>query len=434
MGLKIALVSPYYLFLECFRLSEDAEINAFLAEKARFHRAYSPSDSLLQIAAITPPEHKLVYMDDQFANINTHADIDIAAFTVTTISAPRAYKLAQKFKKNGIYTIMGGVHPTFCPDEAKKFADTIVIGDADIAWRQFLKDFEKGKPKKVYEQGCVADIKNLPKPKIGLLSKKWYYRKIFNKEAYTIFTTFGCNRFCKFCVNCLKPGYGKIHKKKLSQIEAEIQQVAAYSNNFIIIFCDDNCFIDLDHMSDIIKMLTRMKIRWVAPGDIAVANHPKVLKLIEKSDCALLCVGFESIKKENLKWVAPWKAKFIDTYKERIGIFRDYGINITGSFIAGFEHDTDSVFREIFDFSMESKLTTTVVGIATPYPGTPFRDDLIQKGLLNKKAGWDMYTGMNLLYKHPKIEKQKLYSELLWFLKEVEKPYVQNHLNSITFR
>lgn len=430
--MKIALVSPYSLYRPNFKIAGDDRINDYIIKGMRFSKAYTPSDSLLQLAAMTPLKHQLVYMDDQYSSINTSIGVDIAAITIFTINADRAYEVAKQFRKKGVYVVVGGIHPTFCPDEALKHADTVVVGDADNIWGQFLKDFESKKAKKIYNGG-VGDIQKRSPLKLDLLSRKMYYRNSFNKEVYSLYTSIGCNRFCKFCTNCQKPGYRKIYKKNVSQIKKELDTLTKFSNNFRLAISDDNAFIGIDHITKVLELIKKYKIRWMGPADISISDHPKLLKLIKESGCTQLCFGLESLNPENLRWLAPWKAKFVRTYKERIKKIRDFGINPMGSFLVGLDFDKKSVFQEVIDFFMEANLIAVAAGVLTPYPGTLFRDKLINDKNLDLKAPWTDYTGVNLLYKHPEFTKKEMYDGYMWFLKQVDLPEVKNHIKKVTF-
>ena len=43
----------------------------------------------------------------------------------------------------GIPVVMGGMHVTACPEEAKQHCDAVVTGEAEGVWPQVLADFMK---------------------------------------------------------------------------------------------------------------------------------------------------------------------------------------------------------------------------------------------------------------------------------------------------
>ena len=58
-----------------------------------------------------------------------------------TCYAPRAYEIATEFRKRGKSVVLGGVHPTYCPEEALRFCDAIVCGEAEDLWPEVVADF-----------------------------------------------------------------------------------------------------------------------------------------------------------------------------------------------------------------------------------------------------------------------------------------------------
>ena len=431
--MKIAFIAPYGLFVDSCRLSEDSRIDAFLKMRGPDAKAYSPCDSLLQLAALTPSEHEIFYMDDQYGNVDISADIDIAAISLVTSSADRGYEIADEFRSKGIHVVMGGIHTTLAPEDAKNHADTVITGDADHAWPQFLSDFMSGKSLPRYDGGC-SDIKKLPPPKISLLTRDQYFRKSIQTEQYSIHCSSGCTRACKYCSNWMRPGCDKYQWKSLDQIEAELKQIVDYSDNFCLLISDDNLFLDVKYAKKVLELIRSYNISWFAPAEISIAKDDELLALIKDSGCLFLCIGFESLDERNLKWLAPWKAKQVKGYDSGIKRIREYGINVMGSFMIGMDYDTPSTFRNVFDFFMLNELSIATLAILTPFPGTLLRDKLIDENRLDLDAPWGDYTTYNLLFDHPNLSKEEIYDGVHWFMEKTSSPEVVEHIKRISLR
>ena len=108
--------------------------------------------SLPLIAALTPDRHTVTIIDENIEDYNHAADYDIVGFTAMTWQAPRVYRLAERYRKRGVYTVMGGIHATMLPDEAAQHVDSVIAGEAENTWREFLADFEAKKPRKHLQQ------------------------------------------------------------------------------------------------------------------------------------------------------------------------------------------------------------------------------------------------------------------------------------------
>ena len=101
-----------------------------------------PQLALYLIEGLTPKEHEVKIVEEEFKALNIDEDCDLVGISAMTANAPRAYYLAQEFKKRGKSVVLGGVHPTILPDEALQYADSVVIGEAEGVWGQLLEDFQ----------------------------------------------------------------------------------------------------------------------------------------------------------------------------------------------------------------------------------------------------------------------------------------------------
>ena len=92
---------------------------------------------------------------------------DMVGFTVLTPQAPWVYEMADKLRASGRKVVLGGIHVTALPDEAKEHADAIVLGEAETVWKDLLNDAAKNRLKTIYE-GTFPDLVNLPQPVTNL--------------------------------------------------------------------------------------------------------------------------------------------------------------------------------------------------------------------------------------------------------------------------
>ena len=107
-----------------------------------------PSLALLIIAAITPKDIELEYVE--IPDINQHTinpDFDLVAISTYSAQVFEAYELADRYRKHGIRVVIGGPHVTLLPEEAKPHVDSVVIGEAEPVWANLINDFKKGELK-----------------------------------------------------------------------------------------------------------------------------------------------------------------------------------------------------------------------------------------------------------------------------------------------
>ena len=77
------------------------------------------------LAALTPDEFKVGVTDQAVHKINYDCDADIIALSFMTSHAVEAYRIADEFRKRGRIVVMGGIHATALPEEAKQHADAV---------------------------------------------------------------------------------------------------------------------------------------------------------------------------------------------------------------------------------------------------------------------------------------------------------------------
>ena len=85
---------------------------------------------------------------------------DLVVIQVYITSARRAYLLADHYRARGAYVVLGGLHVTSLPDEARSHADTIFIGPGEDTWPRFLADFGRAARNRIpVDRPTIAGIR-----------------------------------------------------------------------------------------------------------------------------------------------------------------------------------------------------------------------------------------------------------------------------------
>ena len=79
------------------------------------------------IAGLVEEPDEVVLFDDRLEEIPFDQKSDIAAITVDSLSARRAYEIASEYRMRGVKVILGGMHVSLLPEEASLYADSIVV-------------------------------------------------------------------------------------------------------------------------------------------------------------------------------------------------------------------------------------------------------------------------------------------------------------------
>ena len=88
--------------------------------------------------------------DEHVERLDLDDEPDLVVIQVYITSAYRAYGSPTTTGARGAYVALGGLHVTSLPDEAAAHADTIFLGPGEDTWPQFLADFRRGAPARVY--------------------------------------------------------------------------------------------------------------------------------------------------------------------------------------------------------------------------------------------------------------------------------------------
>ena len=409
--MKIALISPKGRLL-----GENPKLREFWenSKEIQFYKRFwsGISSGLLVIGALTPKDIDVVLVDENVEVINFDEDYDLVALSAMTQQASRAYEIADEFRKKGIKVVMGGIHATILPQEAKQYVDSVIIGEAEETWPELLKDLQKGKMQPFYHSRKIVDLQYAPLPRYELL----------NPENYKIIwaqTTRGCPYDCDFCTVTKLFGH-KFRYKSIKQVLREVEHIKSIAKNSWIGFGDDNMFVNRRYSKDLLRHLIPLRIKWMTQTDISIAEDDGLLELLKESGCHILFIGFESLSKESLGLVdrSGFKVKKLEKYKFYIEKIQEKGIGVMGAFILGFDSDDKTIFKKTADFIINNHMYSSQVSVLTPFPGTRIRSDLEkQNRLLSKK--WKYYTFWDVNFVPRKMTVDELQDGVLDVLKAI---------------
>jgi len=413
--LKLALISPKGNFLSSDKAFVEFVKNSTELKTYLSHSWSGFSTALPVIASITSSDFEVKIIDENFEQVNFDEHYDLVGVTAVTQQATRAYQIMSEFRKRGVKVVMGGIHATTVFDEAKKYADAVVVGEAENVWAEVLCDFKKNRLKKVYKAKELANITNNPVPRYDLLHFNDY------KKVWLQFSR-GCPIDCEFCVASKIYGY-KYRHKTIPQIINEVLLIQKIWPNIKIGFADDNMFKDKKYSSDLIKEIKKLNIKWDAQTDISIGTDEKLLKQLKEAGCTSLFIGFESVSKENLKTIdkTGWKLRQRDSYDYYINKIQSCGIGVLGAFIVGLDGDDTMVFQKTVDFIVSNNLAGAQITVLTPLPGCRLTERLERENRVLSKS-WSDYTGWNVVFTPKKMSPDELRKGVLSVYNQIYSP------------
>lgn len=391
--MKIALISP---------------AGAMHRYNGMFHKGlhYAPI-TLALLAALVPKElNAEVRIFDETADpIPLDNDFDVIAITCITGTSSRCYKYADYFRSLKKTVLMGGVHPSLMPEQAKEHADAVLVGLGEKTFPQALLDIRDNCLKPFYFGAACDGIANRPLPRKDLLNKKKYI------TLNTVEAVRGCNHSCTFCAYPAAFGKGVITRP----VKDVIDEIKTFKGK-IVIFPDVNLIADTAYAKELFAAMIPLKKWWFGLTTTAIGHNKELLDVFKKSGCKGLLVGFESVNQATQQGINKGVNR-VDEYKSLMDILHKKGIMVMGCFAFGADEDGPDVFKRTVDLCVEARIDLPRFSVITPFPGTEFYNELESQGRITER-NFAMYDVEHVVYAPKLMTKKELEDGIAWAWKE----------------
>lgn len=347
------------------------------------------------IKSLTPERHEIDFIDERVEPLPETIDSDIIAFSVETYTAKRAYLLAKKYKTDRNVIVMGGFHASVMAEEMLRYADTVLVGDAEDTWEEFLADCEKREQKSLYvstEKKALSVLRDDPSV---------YKHKYYGIGVYQI--SRGCKFNCEFC--SIKTMYKGVRRKSADMIVEELKA----AKEKILFFVDDNLFYDKASAIELFEKIAPLKKKWACQISMDVAKDDQLLAKMKKAGCFLVLMGFESLNPQSLSEMHKAANTEAD-YEEVIRRIYRHKLLIYGTFVLGCDGDSIDVFDKTYAFAVKNHIAVTNFNPLIPMPGTGVYRKMEEQGRLLYKKWWlsDNYRYGDTAYRPANMTPEEL--------------------------
>jgi radical SAM superfamily enzyme YgiQ (UPF0313 family) len=372
----------------------------FISKKAAF-----PPLGLLTVASMLPEhfEKKLIDM-----NIEPLRDRDLLWADYVLISAMVVQKksvrdVIDRCKAIGVKTVAGG--PLFTAEyEMFDDVDHLVLNEGEITMPAFLHDLESGAPKHIYSTEKWADMRTAPIPAWDLINVKKY-------GSLNIQYSRGCPFNCEFCdITAL---FGHVPRTKdADQLVGELDAIYRSGWRGEVFFVDDNFIGNKRKLMD--EILPAV-IAWMDAHDrpfnfltevsINLADDDELMAMIVRAGFDDVFIGIETPDDKSLTECGKTQNKNRDLLAS-VKKIQQYGLEVQGGFIVGFDSDKPTIFNRMVSFIQKSGIVTAMVGLLNAPKGTKLYKRLQSEGRLT-----DDFTGDNTNFTMnfvPKMDRSEL--------------------------
>jgi len=319
----------------------------------------------------------------------------LVAISCFTSNSPEAYKIAKEFRRRGSKVVMGGPHVNFLPDEALAFCDSVVIGEAESAWKQVVQD---------YENGC------LQKKYIGEARDDYYvevHKELLASPVEVTRDFLELTRGCKYsCHFCTIPAITqrRIRKKPIPLLVELIEKVRPTEKT--VMFLDNNIYADPVYTKEFFKVLKTLKIKWATQCSIDMAKDDEMVALAKESGCQYLLIGYE-ISDHSAEQDRGGKFANAKRYLELSRKLKKAGIGIKAHFIFGFDSDDFRGLWDLWKLCWNIFPTFTVISLLTPFPGAGVYYQMLKEDRL-LTLSWRNFSMFGLVYQPKKMNRVAL--------------------------
>jgi len=328
---------------------------------------------------------------------------DLIGLSAVSLTYQIGLKLLKSISDLNIPTIVGGVHPTVCPDDTIKedCVDMICIGEGEGALVDLCN--------RLYRDEDITDIQNLWVKKNGKIYKNPMRPPINIDEVpfqdWTIFderrrykpmggkiritACVELNRGCPFsCYYCTNDFFHKMYKGKsyrersISRFIEEVKYLKEkYNIEYIYMSAETFLSTGKKRFQELIEKYGELKIPfWMETRPEFVTDEK--IKQLKDIGCESINMGIESGDPELRANVLNRKMTD-EQIIQAFHIIRKYNIRVGANSIIGFPTETrEQVFKTI-ELNRKANPNNIMIHIFNPYNGTKLYDFSVAKGYIS---------------------------------------------------
>ncbi|TAL37505.1 MAG: DUF4070 domain-containing protein [Spirochaetes bacterium] len=341
---------------------------------------------LITVASLLPEdwESKLVDMNVEPLRREDVEDADMVFLSAMIVQRRSFDEVVRLCNECGTPVVAGGPFPTALHGEISG-VDHFVLNEAETTLPGFIRDYEAGNAKHLYESQERPDITKTPAPRFDLVDFSKYQNAAIQNSR-------GCPYNCEFCD--IIELFGRNPRfKDPDQFVREMDLAYRNGARGSIFIVDDNFIGNKRKVKELLRKIIEWQREHAYPfalfteASVDLAADDELLALMVEAGFDMVFVGIET----------PDAAALAECSKGqnlRSGLFESVekiqraGIEVTAGFIVGFDSDGDDIFDRQIDFIQRAGIPMAMVGLLSAITGTQLYRRLEKEGRLKADNNW----------------------------------------------
>ena len=355
----------------------------FVSKKAAF-----PPLGLLTVAAMLPKEWDKKLIDINVTNLNDKEIewADYVFISAMAVQKKSAHNVIKRCKNLGVKTVAGG--PLFTTGY-EEFAevDHFVLNEAEITLPLFLDDLRNGRAKHIYISDKWPDLTTTPIPSWQLIDMRKY-------SSMSVQYSRGCPFDCEFCDIVVLNGHTPRTKDK-DQLLKELDELYNRGWRSSVFIVDDNFIgnkrkLKTEILPAIIDWMKKRRKPFplFTEASINLSDDEGLVRLMVEANFNMVFVGIETPHEESLTECRKLQNKNRDLVAS-VKKLQNYGLQVQGGFILGFDNDPPAIFENLISFIQRSGIVTAMVGLLNAPTGTKLYQRLKREKRLSSHFSGD---------------------------------------------
>ena len=327
---------------------------------------------------------------------------EVVGITSMTVTAKNGLRIAAGIKANlkDAKIAIGGVHASVLPGEliADPNVDLVVRAEGDYTFSEVVQKWAAGEQANdiagttvkiggeiVHNPPAprITDLDALPFPARDLLPMHIYKSGLAfppNIRLRTlIYSARGCPYDCKFCASSTVWGSHKWATRSASSVLDEIESVVDEFDLYGFEFVDELTTFDPARLKEFCTGIHDRhlnKVRWTCSSTVKQMNY-ELARMMKEAGCSMLHLGVESgspeIRKRMNKRIS--NEEIVNAFE----VARKAGLRTCACIMLGAPGETAQTVQETIDLAKQIRPHKIALNILTPYPGTNFYDECVDK-------------------------------------------------------